>query len=70
MNPFLFFPTRGEVNMTCRAIEPFQKGEIKTFIQHIESGVAIALQDPESLLIFSGYARVALDIVDLANNIY
>lgn len=42
--------------MICRAIEPFQKGETKTFIQHIERGIEIALQDSESLLVFSGYA--------------
>lgn len=42
------------IDLDCRAIEPFQKGETATFIQHIERGVELALRDPESLLVFSG----------------
>jgi hypothetical protein len=38
-----------------RAINDFQKGETRTFIKHIEAGVSIALQNPETLLVFSGY---------------
>ncbi|RPB13412.1 hypothetical protein P167DRAFT_486492 [Morchella conica CCBAS932] len=37
-----------------RAINDFQKGETRTFIKHIEAGVSIALQNPETLLVFSG----------------
>lgn len=33
---------------------PYQKGEGREFIKHIQSGVDIAREDPAALLIFSG----------------
>lgn len=35
-------------------LQPFQKGEGKYYISHIETGVRLAAEDSESLLIFSG----------------
>ncbi|OLL24082.1 hypothetical protein NEOLI_003126 [Neolecta irregularis DAH-3] len=35
-------------------LQPFQYGQGPTFIQHIESSLDLALQDSESLVIFSG----------------
>lgn len=36
-------------------LEPFQrKGQVSTFIQHIEKGLEVAGKDPKSILIFSG----------------
>jgi hypothetical protein len=31
-------------------------GTVKTLVQHITKGVEIAVQDPEALLVFSGFA--------------
>ncbi|KAL2048836.1 hypothetical protein ABVK25_010894 [Lepraria finkii] len=39
-----------------RAIEPFQKGEIPTFIEHIKAGLTVLEEQPDSMLIFSGGA--------------
>lgn len=67
--PPFFLGTR--TDLECRAIESFQKGETATFIQHIEKGVEIALGDPESLLVFSGYVRAArLKNMNPTNDIY
>lgn len=38
----------------CWALEPFQKGEPRYFIEHIKAGIDAAAIDEESLLIFSG----------------
>ena len=35
-------------------LQPFQKGEPPSFIQHIEAGVSLAAMDQSSLLVFSG----------------
>lgn len=35
-------------------IEDFQRGEVETYVRHIEAGVRIAAKDPASLLVFSG----------------
>lgn len=37
-----------------RLIEPFQKGETPTFIEHVKAGLAALVQRPDSLLVFSG----------------
>ena len=37
-----------------RIIEPFQKGETPTFIQHIDSGLDILKTDARAMLVFSG----------------
>ncbi len=37
-------------------LKPFQNGEPRYFIQHIEAGVRAAAQDPAALLLFSGAA--------------
>ena len=37
-----------------RAIEPFQKGEIPTFIAHIKAGLRVLEEQPDSMLVFSG----------------
>ncbi|KAL8852309.1 MAG: hypothetical protein Q9221_002805 [Calogaya cf. arnoldii] len=36
------------------AIEPFQRGEVPTFIEHIKLGLRILSEQPDSLLVFSG----------------
>ncbi|KAI4175671.1 MAG: hypothetical protein LQ348_006139, partial [Seirophora lacunosa] len=36
------------------AIEPFQRGETPTFIEHIQAGLRILSEEPDSLLVFSG----------------
>jgi hypothetical protein len=38
-----------------RLIEPFQKGETPTFIDHIKAGLKALAEDSHSLLVFSGY---------------
>lgn len=38
-----------------RLIEPFQKGETPTFIDHIKAGLKALAEDCHSLLVFSGY---------------
>lgn len=36
-------------------LEPYQKGgQVKTFIQHIQTGVDLLKQDPKAMLVFSG----------------
>lgn len=35
-------------------LEPFQKGQVPTFLRHIERGVALTANDPLALLLFSG----------------
>ncbi|KAJ5683600.1 hypothetical protein N7462_006765 [Penicillium macrosclerotiorum] len=35
-------------------IEPFQKGETPTFIEHVKAGLRILAKDPSALLMFSG----------------
>ncbi|KAI4140006.1 MAG: hypothetical protein L6R39_006006 [Caloplaca ligustica] len=37
------------------AIEPFQRGETPTFIEHIKAGLKVLSEEPNSLLVFSGY---------------
>lgn len=37
------------------AIEPFQRGETPTFIEHIKAGLRVLSREPNSLLVFSGY---------------
>lgn len=37
-----------------RLIEPFQKGETPTFIEHVKAGLDALVQRPDSLLVFSG----------------
>lgn len=38
----------------ARAIEPFQKGETPTFVQHIEAGLDALAAKEDALLVFSG----------------
>lgn len=35
-------------------LEPFQKGQVSTFLKHIEKGVQLVSNDPTALLLFSG----------------
>jgi hypothetical protein len=35
-------------------IEPFQKGETPTFINHIKAGLKAMAEDPNGILILSG----------------
>lgn len=35
-------------------LEPYQQGQVDTFVKHIQKGVDLAQSDPHSLLIFSG----------------
>ncbi|KAI9780111.1 MAG: hypothetical protein M1816_003166 [Peltula sp. TS41687] len=37
-----------------RIIEPFQKGETKTFIEHIKTGIKVLSETKDALLVFSG----------------
>lgn len=37
-------------------LKPFQNGEPRYFIEHIQAGVGLAAADPESILLFSGGA--------------
>lgn len=37
-----------------RLIEPFQKGETPTFIDHVKAGLKALAKDPHGLLVFSG----------------
>ncbi|KAJ5516214.1 hypothetical protein N7527_007774 [Penicillium freii] len=37
-----------------RLIEPFQKGETPTFIDHVKAGLKALAEDPHGLLVFSG----------------
>lgn len=37
-----------------RLIEPFQKGETPTFIDHVKAGLKALAEDPNGLLVFSG----------------
>jgi hypothetical protein len=36
-------------------MEDFQRGEAKTYVEHIEAGVQRAVEDGKSLLVFAGY---------------
>lgn len=36
------------------ALEPFQKGQVGTFVAHIEKGIELAARDERALLLFSG----------------
>ena len=36
------------------ALEPFQRGEIPTFIEHIKVGLRRLSEQPDSLLVFAG----------------
>jgi hypothetical protein len=46
-------PSQDEKNWL---IESFQRGETSTYIDHIETGVSLLIQDPSSILVFSGGA--------------
>ena len=37
-----------------RAIESFQRGETKTFIQHINAAIDIVIHDEAAVVVFSG----------------
>jgi hypothetical protein len=41
-------------------LEPYQKGEVETFVNHIIKGVDLAFEDSHSLLVFSGYITSSL----------
>lgn len=41
-------------NGLCRAIEPFQKGETSTFMNHAKAGLKALMEDDRGLLVFSG----------------
>ncbi|KAL4923387.1 DUF218 domain protein [Aspergillus undulatus] len=47
-------------------IEPFQRGETPTFIEHIKAGIRLLAEHPEALLVFSGGAtkRPTTDITE------
>lgn len=42
--------------LAYRVIEPFQKGETATFVKHIQAGLQLLQEQPDSLLVFSGWA--------------
>jgi hypothetical protein len=47
--------------MPHRLVEPFQKGETTTFMEHVKAGLEALAEDPSALLVFSGYVT-ALDL--------
>ncbi|KAJ5940666.1 hypothetical protein N7516_000834 [Penicillium verrucosum] len=49
-------------------IEPFQKGETPTFIDHVKAGLKALAEDPHGLLVFSGATFQPSDSVQLAQN--
>ena len=42
-----------------RLLEDYQKGEASTFVDHIKAGLTTSRQDPDSLLVFSGYVKLS-----------
>ncbi|KAI9881521.1 MAG: hypothetical protein M1830_000084 [Pleopsidium flavum] len=54
--PIYSLDTSTDIQPLFRLIAPFQKGETPTFIAHIKSGLRILVEQPQSLLIFSGHA--------------
>lgn len=44
------------INGICphRLIEPFQRGETPTFMNHVKAGLRALSKDPDALLVFSG----------------
>lgn len=46
-------PTNGHDEVEW-ALEPFQHGEVPTFIEHIKVGLRILSEQPDSLLVFAG----------------
>lgn len=45
---------RHQPDAQSRLIEPFQKGETPTFIDHVKAGLKALAEDSHGLLVFSG----------------
>ncbi|KAI8093754.1 uncharacterized protein BX664DRAFT_113634 [Halteromyces radiatus] len=50
-------PSKNETALrdeTNWVLEPYQQGQVKTFLDHIQKGIDLLVSDPQALLIFSG----------------
>lgn len=45
------------------AIESFQKGETPNFIEHVKAGLKALEEEPNSLLVFSGYVCITMSMM-------
>lgn len=52
-----------------RLIEPFQRGEAPTFIEHVKAGIRLLAGDESGLLVFSGYSNFPTFILEALDEI-